>query len=240
MAPAPAADTAVGQRLDFAPGETETSVQGALSGFATTTYVVDAGAGQQMQVTLAADNDQTVFNVIAPDATTPLFNGARKGRSFGQMVDRTGTYTIEVALSRAAARRSQASAYTLTVAVTGEPVPAAEAQPVAPAAHRTGALPAAVGAAVAAPVPLDGLACAANPADALTPCTFSVDRGAQGAAVVRVTLPDGSNRLIRFVNGEAVTSDGTGGFTARHQAGTTEVGIGNERFAIPDAVVRGS
>ena len=36
-----------------------------------------------------------------------------------------------------------------------------------------------------------------------------------------------------------MTSDGTGAFTASHDAGVSKIGIGDERFEIPDVVVRG-
>ena len=127
---APAGELA-GQRLDVVPNANETVAEGVLSGFATVRYLVDAGAGQELRVSLEADNPQTAFNVLAPDAATPLFNGARKGRSFGQALTASGSYAIEVYLSRAAARRSEAASYTLTVSVNGTTVPAAEA----PARH---------------------------------------------------------------------------------------------------------
>ena len=66
-----------------------------------------------------ADNPQTAFNVLAPGAATPLFNGARTGRSLGQVLTASGTHAIEVYLSRAAARRSEAASYTLSVSVNG-------------------------------------------------------------------------------------------------------------------------
>ena len=83
------------------------------------------------------------------------------------------------------------------------------------------------------------VACALRPEQPLAVCTVAVDKTPEGAAALRVALPDGRARVIRFVNGEAVTSDGTGAFTARHAPGTTTVGIGDERYEIPDAIVRG-
>ena len=318
---APAGELA-GQRLDVVPNANETVAEGVLSGFATVRYLVDAGAGQELRVSLEADNPQTAFNVLAPGAATPLFNGARKGRSFGQPLTASGSYAIEVYLSRAAARRSEAASYTLTVSVNGTTVPAAEsacagtspptASPAAPtiwevtnlAAGETLAVRVEPGAGAAAaaevaagtlvanggcrvvagqrwcrvtgrddpsvtgwvaghnlreavgvaasepalpaasdaPAPalaVTEIACATAPAQPLAACGFTVDRVADGGAALRVALPGGGVRIIRFVNGEAVTSDGTGAFTASHDAGVSKIGIGDERFEIPDVVVRG-
>jgi len=317
---APAGELA-GQRLDVVPNANETVAEGVLSGFATVRYLVDAGAGQELRVSLEADNPQTAFNVLAPDAATPLFNGARKGRSFGQPLSASGSYAIEVYLSRAAARRSEAASYTLTVSVNGTTVPAAEAPArhlatdslaggpdywevtnlaagetlavrVEPGAGAAAAAEVAAGTLVAnggcrvvagqrwcrvtgrddpsvtgwvaghnlreavgvaasepalpaasdAPAPalaVTEIACATAPAQPLAACGFTVDRVADGGAALRVALPGGGVRIIRFVNGEAVTSDGTGAFTASHDAGVSKIGIGDERFEIPDVVVRG-
>ena len=321
LAQAPAGE-AGGQRLDVAANSNETVVEGALSGFATTRYLVAASAGQELRVALEADNPQAIFNVVAPGSARPLFNGARQGRSFGQALTASGDYTIEVHLARAAARRSEAAAYTLTVSVNGTPVPEAGAPAHAPdfadglaggpdfweVTNLAGTATLAIraepdaGAAVVAEVPAGTLlanggcrvvadqrwcrvtgrddpamtgwtsgrnlreavgvaapeaampaasdapapvlaatevACALRPEQPLAACAFTVDRAADGAAALRVALPDGSARVIRFVRGEPVTSDGVGAFTARRVAGTLTVGIGDERYEIPDAAVQG-
>jgi hypothetical protein len=325
VAQAPAGEAAAdagGQRLDVAANTNETVVEGVLSGFATARYLVSAGAGQELRVSLESDNAQATFDVLAPGSGAPVFNGARNGRSFGQSLHVTGDYTIEVHLARAAARRSEAAQYTMKVSLNGTAV-AEAARPVrggvasddlaggpdfweATNVDGGGALAvreeAAADAAVVAEVPAGTLlanggcrvvagqrwcavtsrddasvagwapgrnlreavgvavpeagppgpsdapapalaateiACATAPEQPLAACAFIVDR-VEGAAAVRVALPGGGLRVIRFVNGEPVTSDGTGAFTARHEAGTTKVGIGDERYEIPDAVVRGS
>lgn len=321
QAQAPAAG-ATGQRLEVAANTNETVTEGVLSGFATARYVVNAGAGQELRVGLDADNGEAAFNVLGPGGGTPIFNGARSGRSFGAPLGASGDYTIEVYLARAAARRSEAASYSLKVSVNGTAVPEAErpARHVAVADALAGgpdfwevanlgagsglairAEPGAGGATVAevpagtllanggcrvvagerwcrvtgrddpavdgwapgrnlreargmvapeaavpaasdAPAPplaATEIACAATPEQPLAACAFIMDATSDGTSALRIVLPGGGVRVIRFVNGEAVTSDGTGAFTASHSGGVAKIGIGGERFEIPDAVVRG-
>jgi hypothetical protein len=226
-----------GQRVDFAAGETQATVEGALSGFGTGTHVVAAGAGQTLAVTLTADNPQTAFNVYAP-GTAPgegavLYNGARQGPAFEAKVPASGDYTIQVYLSRAAARRSEASSYSLEVALTGEAEPATEA-PAQPSPedalvpgtnfHAVGEIP-----------------CAVAPDQPMGACGFGVRRSApgSGSGAVTVTLPDGNERLIRFEGGAATGSNGTGPFGASHEGDLTTVTVGDERYQIPDSVIWG-
>lgn len=327
--PAPAGtatpEAAVGQqRLDVVPNADAVEAEGVLSGFATARFVVSAGVGQNLAVSLDADNPQAVFNVLAPGAATPLFNGARKGRAFDQALTATGDYTVEVYLARAAARRSEAASYTLSVAVTGSEAPEAAAGParsrpavaddlaggpdywevanVAEGGTLAVRAEAGTGAAVVAEVAAGTLlanggcrvvagerwcqvtgrddpavagwapgrnlreavgvaapeaalpaasdtpapalaasevACAGAPEEPLAACGFTIDRAEDGAIALRVTLPSGATRVIRFVNGEPVTSDGTGAFTASRGGETLTVRIGDERYEIPEAAVRG-
>ena len=246
---------------------------------------------------------------------------ARAGAS-ARPLTASGSYAIEVYLSRAAARRSEAASYTLTVSVNGTTVPAAESACAAPRrrqprrrprllggdeprrgrdarrpgrarggrggggrgrgrdagrqrrmprrrrpalvpgdrprrslGHRVGRRPQPPRGGRAwprpsrrfrrrrtrrrPPSPSPRSPARPRPHQPLAACGFTVDRVADGGAALRVALPGGGVRIIRFVNGEAVTSDGTGAFTASHDAGVSKIGIGDERFEIPDAVVRG-
>lgn len=310
----------VAEALDVVANSNETVTEGVLSGFSTARYTVAAEPGQELRVALEADNPQAAFNVIGPDGGAPVFNGARKGRTFAQGLTRGGDYTIEVYLARAAARQSEAATFTLTVSVNGTAAPEAARPPRAaeesagmpaggpdfweavttgtalavlaePAADAAvvgevpagtllanggcrvaagqrwcavtgrddpalagwvpgrnlraavgvGAPEAALPAASDAPAPAlaaTEIACATAPAQPLAACGFAADRSG-GDAVLRVTLPGGGVRVIRFVNGDPVTSDGLGAFVARREAGVLKVEIGDERYEIPEAVARG-
>lgn len=119
------------QRIEFAAGASEATVEGVVSGFDAASYLVAADAGQEMAVSLAEGSPQAYFNVYAPGdvpgASTALFNGPRSGLAFSGALPASGDYTIQVFLMRAAARRADAAPYALTVAVSGEAITAAPA-----------------------------------------------------------------------------------------------------------------
>lgn len=130
---AAAADRVERQAVTFAEGAPEAVMTGAIKGYDSTEYSVPAGAGQKLAVILSSDSSSVYFNVFAPGdvpgESTALFNGARSGTAFKGSLDRSGDYTVQVFLIRAAARRAESADYTLTIAVTGTTDPAAEATP---------------------------------------------------------------------------------------------------------------
>lgn len=82
--------------------------------------------------------------------------------------------------------------------------------------------------------------CAEAAGQPMTACDFGVARGTGGDATVVVTRPSGATRAIFFVHGEAVSADssqadGYGAFSARREADLSFVGVGDERYEIPDA-----
>jgi hypothetical protein len=121
---AAAAPAQEAQRIELAPGATEATVEGAVSGYAAASYLVAAGAGQEMAVTLASPNPQVYFNIYrpgdVPGESSALHVGARQGLAFRAKLSEAGDYLVQVFLMRAAARRGEAGAYALTVAVAGE------------------------------------------------------------------------------------------------------------------------
>lgn len=131
-----AADKVTRTPVTFPDGATDTTLTGTITGYDSVEYMVPAGVGQEMAVTLSSSNAGLYFNVFAPGAVpgeaTALFNGARSGPSFKAVLDAEGEYMVQVFLVRAAARRAERADYSVTVALTGAAVPAAAAP--APAA----------------------------------------------------------------------------------------------------------
>ncbi len=123
--PAMTADVVRQERIEFAPDTTEATVQGGIAGYDSVEYQVAAAIGQTMTVALKADNASTYFNVYrpgdAPGESMALHIGARDGNDWQATLRKTGDYTVQVFLIRAAARRAETSAFTLTVSVTGTP-----------------------------------------------------------------------------------------------------------------------
>jgi hypothetical protein len=89
--------------------------------------------------------------------------------------------------------------------------------------------------------------CAQHAAQAMTRCNYGVIRKRGGAAIVKITWPDGRGRVIFFANGRvtgADTSQADG--SAKHRVVAIKeldgfmVRVGEERYEIPDAVVQGN
>jgi len=74
-------------------------------------------------------------------------------------------------------------------------------------------------------------------------CPFGVTREGNANAMVTVTKPDGRTRTIFFEKGKATAADVSradpGEFGTSREDKITIVRIGDERHAIPDAVIYG-
>ena len=132
--PALAQDGIPKKPIHFAKGATKATVQGTLKGGSDVDYIVQARAGQQMNVVLKASNGMNYFNVLPPGSEDAIFVGSTSGSRFEGKLPADGDYTIRVYLMRAAARRNESSKYSLSVSVVG----AAPAAAAAPAGGSTG------------------------------------------------------------------------------------------------------
>ena len=223
-----AADAIRQETVQFAKGSSEATVKGRLSGDQTIDYRVRAGAGQSLDVALKGSNAQNYFNVLPPGSADVAMFVGRDGSGYKGILPTDGDYTVRVYLMRPAARRNESSNYTLTVGVTGKPL--------AP-------LPAAKDAL------LPGTRFHASATVACTPpfeskpqqCeTFVIRRGFDGTASVEVRSANGLKRQILFVKGEPAASDAMDPMTFARDGDTTIVKIApEERYAIPDALIRG-
>jgi len=148
--------------------------------------------------------------------------------SWSAVLPADGDYAIRVYLMRPAARRNESSKYTLTVAVTGKPLPplsaARDAKVPGTAYHATAKVPCAL------PYQPDVKSCEAG----------VVRRGIDGTATFEVMGPTGVQRRILFVQGKPIAVDTTDPMTATRQGDMTVVKVGNdERYDIPDAFLNG-
>jgi hypothetical protein len=86
--------------------------------------------------------------------------------------------------------------------------------------------------------------CAQHKGQPMGACDFGVARAGGGTAAVAVMRPDGRKRVIFFKAGRAVSAnlsqaDGNLGFSATQEADLFMIKAGNERYEIPEAVIRG-
>lgn len=114
-APAVHADSTTTVR--FRAGGDSASYSGRIRGDDTARYVIDAGRGQRMKVSLKADNGQAYFNVLPPGSREAIFNGSAAGNRYSGTLPASGRYVVEVYLMRAAARRNESASFTLDIAI---------------------------------------------------------------------------------------------------------------------------
>lgn len=217
------------ERVVFAKGVSSATIKGTLKGGADVDYLLRAAAGQTLTVKLQGTNPQNDFNVLPPGSTdvAMFVSNITGARSWSGVLPADGDYAIRVYLMRPAARRNESSNYTLTVAVTGEPLrplPAARDAKIAGTAyHATAKVPCAL------PYQPDVKSCDAG----------VVRRGKDGTATVEVIGPTGVQRRILFVQGKLAASDGMEAPSASRRGDVTTVEVGSERYEVPDAFLNG-
>lgn len=221
--------------VHFKAGASGAAVKGAIKGYEAVDYVLEAGKGQHMTVSMATDNASSYFNILAPGQNeAAMFVGSASGNQFEGTLPHSGAYKIRVYMMRNAARREEVANYQVQMAITG----AAKAAPAGEDSlsydalvegtdyHATGTITCAMG--------------GGQPAGS---CAFGVKRKGNGSGTVIVTKPDGRKRTIFFENGNATGADTNeadpGEFAARKQNDLSIVLVGEERYEVPDAVIFG-
>ena len=216
------------QQVQFAKGASSASLQGKLKGDETVDYVVRAGAGQTLTVALKKTNPQNYFNVLPPGSNDVAMYVGQTGEDFKGVLPTDGDYTVRVYLMRAAARRNEASDYTLTVGVTGKALAALPAS-------QDAVLPGTPFHASAQVTCVPFLETKPRQCEA-----FVIRRGVDGTATVEIAQPNSGKRLILFVQGKPVASDSQDALSFSRQGDVTVVKLGtDERYEIPDALVSG-
>jgi hypothetical protein len=218
------------ERATLAKGASSATIKGNLKGGADVDYLVRAAAGQTLEVKVEGSNPQNYFNVLPPgSANVAMFvSNVTGARSWSGMLPADGDYAIRVYLMRPAARRNESSKYTLTVAVTGKPLPALsaarDAKVAGTAYHATAKVPCAL------PYQPDVKSCDAG----------VVRRGNDGTATFEAIGAMGVQRRILFVQGKPVAADTMDPVTVTRQGDVTIVKVSDdERYDIPDAFLNG-
>ncbi len=217
------------ERVAFAKGASSATIKGQLKGGADVDYLVRAGAGQTISVSLKGSNRSNYFNVLPPGSADVAMHVGQDGGPYTGMLPADGDYTVRVYLMRNAARRNEVSNYELTVSVTG--------QALAPLPGSTDAKLPGTPFHAAGPV-----SCLAMPyGDAKPqPCEgFVTRRGHDGTATVEVRS-QGTTRRILFVQGKPVASDSSQPMTASRKGDVTVVKFeSGEFYEIVDAMIFG-
>jgi len=232
-ATATATDTGIRQeRVQFDKGATSAVIKGRLKGDSDVDYLVRAGAGQTISVSLKRSNLMNYFNVLPPGSKNEAMYAGQTGEDFTAVLPTDGDYTIRVYLMRAAARRNESSDYTLTVGVTGQalaPTPASQDAllPGTPfhASAKVTCLPYIEQFRGKKPQQCEA---------------FVIRRGFDGTATVEIPQENSVPRRILFLKGKPVASDSSDPLTFTRQGDVTTVKLGaDEWYEIPDVLVTG-
>lgn len=107
--------------VSFDPGKTAKTIKGSITGDAGVNYEVAAKAGQVLQVLFAPVGRgacyMNVYEPGSPDAAVHI--GSAAGNEFGASPTKGGSYRVQVYQMRAAARRKQTCAYSVSFELTG-------------------------------------------------------------------------------------------------------------------------
>jgi hypothetical protein len=213
------------ERVQFAKGASSAVINGTIRGPQIVDYVLHAGQGQYMSVSMATDNGASYFNIMAPGETeVAFFNGSVSDNQYEGTLAATGDYKIRVYLMRSAARRNEAANYRLEIAVTGATQGSSSPDALVPGTgfHATAQIP-----------------CVAEPNKPMSRCEAGVKRTAGGGSV-HVATPDGGSRVITFRDGKVSSTDADAPFRVERRDDWTIVRIGEvEVYEIPDAFVFG-
>lgn len=207
-------------------------VEASIKGYETVDYILDARAGQYMNVSLATTHGATYFNILAPgENEVAMFNDSVSQNQYEGTLPSSGDYKIRVYMMRSAARRNEAAHYRLEMIIDGKGAKASQAP-----SHN-------------AKVPGSGLhaigniPCSMGKGQPTGSCAFGIKREGAGNAIVTVTNSSGSQRVIFFQKERAIGYDqsqaDTGKFKAEKEADLNIIHIGDERYEVPDTVVRG-
>jgi hypothetical protein len=215
--------------VNFAQGSASATLKGWITGHNYVDYQLRAGAGQKIQASLKASNGANYFNLLPPgSADAAMYVGSTGENRFEGLMPDDGVYTLRVYLMRSEARRKRSSSYTLTVSVTGKPLPALSPKDDAlvPGTrfHAT-----------------TTVRCVQHSAQARECDAGVVRRGRDGTATVELSWDKNARRRILFVKGRPEAADVPLAFTfSRNERGDIVVDFGGEeRFEIPESLVSG-
>lgn len=216
--------------VTFEKGTSSATLKGQIKGDADIDYVVRASAGQTITVSLKPSNRSNYFNVLPPGSENVAMHAAQTGDDYRGMLPADGDYTIRVYLVRAAARRNETSDFTLTVGVTGKPLPPL---PKSQDATLPGTPYHASTEVVCMPMPYG------DPKPSRCQA-FVIRRSRDGTATVEIDMGQNLKRRILFIAGKPAATDSAETFTTTRKGDVTIVKFDSgEFYEIVDALVFG-
>ena len=214
--------------MSFPAGRNGVTLKGRIEGDAFVDYLLRAGGGQALSVTLSGSHGQNYFNVLPPGSESAMFIGSGEGSRFERIAPTDGVYVLRVYLMRAAARRKAVSNYSLQIGVTGnvlKHLPATQDALIQGTPFHAGG---------------SGPCKIATAPEVRTCDAFVIRRGLDGTATLELRWHQGTITIFRrllLVKGKPVSSDAALGLTYSREGDLLIVDVGSdEQFRIPDAL----
>lgn len=215
------------EQVQFSQGASSKVIKGQIKGDQYIDYVIKAGAGQTLKVTLQGTNPQNYFNINPPNSELSMFVGSSSGNTFQGILPTDGDYTIRVYLMRPAARRNESSNYTLNISITGKSL--------APVSSKVDAVIPGTNFHASATIVCNGFI-----NDNVKECeAFVIRRGFDGTATVEIRSSNFKRRIL-FVKGNPIASDSPDKLSVVKKGDLNIISLGDlEKFEIPDVLVTG-
>jgi hypothetical protein len=116
--PAPLAAQGI-ETVDPAAATAGTVFTGRIAGDAEARYIVAGEAGQTLSVDLLAANESLSFNITPEGSDRAIFIGSTSGNVADIPLPATGNYVVQLYLMRNAARRDEATDYSVGIGLAG-------------------------------------------------------------------------------------------------------------------------
>lgn len=216
------------KKVHFTAGSSSATLKGQIRGNNYVDYELRAGAGQSMKVSMQGTNLANYFNILPPGSPdAAMYIGQTGGNTFDGLLPDDGVYTIRVYLVRAAARRKESSEYTLSVGISGKPLP--------PVSAKVDAVLPGTNYHAKTTVKCEPQYTKTRECEALV-----IRRGFDGTATVELRWDERGKRRILFVKGIPRASDVPQQMKfTRNERGWEVVFNDDERFEVPEPLVFG-
>ena len=212
------------QRISIPSGSNSTNFQGSIRGQEVVDYLLQARAGDYLNISMASQQGTPYFNIMEPgEQYVAIHNGSIRGNQFEGTAQRNGEYRIRIYQMGNAADTGARASFRLEVIKSSNS--GSSQGSTGDNFQATGQILCSLG---------DGVS---------RQCEFGVVRRGSGDADVTVFRTNGSRRIIYFQNGQAVGYDQSqadrGKFSVSKVGDLYIVRIGTERYEIPEAVIYG-
>ncbi len=203
-------------------------ITGHIRGDETMDYLLHAQAGQMLAISMKGTNAASYFNLLKPGSDEALANGSMLGNKWSGALPEEGDYRVRVYLMRSAARRNEASTYTLSLALQASAAAPHDAKVAGTPYHATGHVPCSVG-----PDPKGS-----------AQCPFGVIRQGGERAEVHLAQPgqalSADPIVLQFDGSRVAARNMKLRIFGRHHGDEWEINVNDFNFfTVPDAVING-